>query len=600
MRLIKFTLSLLLAFMFTLSGAQASLFGGDSDEPLEVEQAFKFSAQQLEANRFLLVWDIEPRYYLYQDRIELSLPEGVSQVSRSDSTTDTKEDPVFGVVEVFHDRAEVTIELARQSTTPADGQFEVSYQGCWEGGICYPPVKGAVAYAGLTESAQPANNTSAKAATAEVVSEQDQFLQALSGSSSWTLIGVFFLAGLALSLTPCVFPMIPILSGIIAGHGHNTNAKHGLVLSIIYVLAMAVTYTIAGVLAGLFGANLQASLQAPAVIALFSLLFVLLAGSMFGFYELQMPSSVQTWLSRNSDKQKGGSYVGVAVMGFLSALIVGPCMAAPLAGALIYIGQTGDPVIGGLALFSLSIGMGIPLILIGTSAAKYMPRAGLWMESVKAGFGVVLLLMAVWMLDRIVPVEVTMGLVALILIITSVFMGVFESHASEVHGVKKIAKGVGVILLVYGASLTLGLLSGGKSLIYPLKGLVSASEATTASKIEFVTVTNPVDLDAQLDLAQSRGQAVLLDYYADWCVSCKELDYVTFSDSAVQSTMSQMLLVKVDVTANDEASKELTKRHQVLGPPTLIFYDGLGQYRKELTLVGVPSPEQFLQMSKQL
>jgi thiol:disulfide interchange protein DsbD len=363
---------------------------------------------------------------------------------------------------------------------------------------------------------------------------------------------------------------------------------------------MAVTYTIAGVLAGLFGANLQAALQAPAVIAVFSLLFVLLAGSMFGFYELQMPSSVQTWLSRNSDKQKGGSYVGVAVMGFLSALIVGPCMAAPLAGALIYIGQTGDPVIGGLALFSLSIGMGIPLILIGTSAAKYMPRAGLWMESVKAGFGVVLLLMAVWMLDRIVPVEVTMGLVALILIITSVFMGVFESHASEVHGVKKIAKGVGVILLVYGASLTLGLLSGGKSLIYPLKGLVSTSEATTAAKIEFVTVSNPTDLDAQLSLAKSRGQAVLLDYYADWCVSCKELDYVTFADSAVQNRMAQMLLVKVDVTANDEASKQLTKRYEVLGPPTLIFYDGLGQYRKELTLVGVPSPEQFLQMSNQL
>jgi thiol:disulfide interchange protein DsbD len=363
---------------------------------------------------------------------------------------------------------------------------------------------------------------------------------------------------------------------------------------------MALTYTIAGVLAGLFGANLQAALQAPAVIAIFSLLFVLLAGSMFGFYELQMPSSVQTWLSRNSDKQKGGSYVGVAVMGFLSALIVGPCMAAPLAGALIYIGQTGDPVIGGVALFSLSIGMGIPLILIGTSAAKYMPRAGLWMESVKAGFGVVLLLMAVWMLDRVVPVEVTMGLVALILIITSVFMGVFESHASDIHGVKKIAKGVGVILLVYGASLTLGLLSGGKSLIYPLKGLVSSSEATTQSKNSFVTVTNPVDLDAQLSLAKSRGQAVLLDYYADWCVSCKELDYVTFADADVQNRMSQMLLVKVDVTANDEASKQLTKRYEVLGPPTLIFYDGLGKYRKELTLVGVPSSEQFLQMSNQL
>lgn len=600
MRSIKFTLSLLMAFIFTLSGANASLFGGSSDEPLEVEQAFKFSSQQLDANRFLLVWDIEPRYYLYQDRIELTLPEGVSQLSRSDSATDTKEDPVFGVVEVFHDRAEVTVELTRNSNALPNGQFDVSYQGCWEGGICYPPVTGVVAYADLAEAVAVSQSAPAEQPISGIISEQDQFLNTLSGSSTLTLIGVFFLAGLALSLTPCVFPMIPILSGIIAGHGHNTNARHGLALSIIYVLAMALTYTIAGVLAGLFGANLQAALQAPAVIAIFSLLFVLLAGSMFGFYELQMPSSVQTWLSRNSDKQKGGSYVGVAVMGFLSALIVGPCMAAPLAGALIYIGQTGDPVIGGVALFSLSIGMGIPLILIGTSAAKYMPRAGLWMESVKAGFGVVLLLMAVWMLDRVVPVEVTMGLVALILIITSVFMGVFESHASDIHGVKKIAKGVGVILLVYGASLTLGLLSGGKSLIYPLKGLVSSSEATTQSKNSFVTVTNPVDLDAQLSLAKSRGQAVLLDYYADWCVSCKELDYVTFADADVQNRMSQMLLVKVDVTANDEASKQLTKRYEVLGPPTLIFYDGLGKYRKELTLVGVPSSEQFLQMSNQL
>ncbi len=600
MRSIKFTLSLILALMLTLSGANASLFGGNSDEPLEVEQAFKFSAQQLDDNRFLLAWDIEPRYYLYQDRIEFALPQGVSQVSRSDSATDTKEDPIFGVVEVFHDRAEVTIELARQSTALADGQFEVSYQGCWEGGICYPPVMGTVTYAGLAEASSAVQNAPVESAPANIVSEQDQFFQTLSGSSSWTLIGVFFLAGLALSLTPCVFPMIPILSGIIAGHGHNTNARHGLALSIVYVLAMAVTYTLAGVLAGLFGANLQAALQAPAIITIFSLLFVLLAGSMFGFYELQMPSSVQTWLSRNSDKQKGGSYVGVAVMGFLSALIVGPCMAAPLAGALIYIGQTGDPVMGGLALFSLSIGMGIPLILIGTSAAKYMPRAGLWMESVKAGFGVVLLLMAVWMLDRIVPIEVTMALMALILIITSVFMGVFESHASEVHGIKKIAKGVGVILLVYGASLTLGLLSGGKSLIYPLKGLVTASEATSISKTEFITVTNLEALDAQLSLAKSRGQAVLLDYYADWCVSCKELDYVTFADAAVKNRMSQMLLVKVDVTANNEASKQLTQRYEVLGPPTLIFYDGLGEYRKELTLVGVPSPEQFLQMSNQL
>lgn len=592
---------LLTLTLMSLTYTHASVFGNTDDEPLEVEQAFVFDALQVDDQRVVLNWNIEERYYLYQDRIQLTLPSGVTLVERMDSQTVSKDDPLFGQVEVFYDRADIELVLARSSDASDAGQFEVSYQGCWEGGICYPPVTTSVSFSGLTDrSVSQAQSESVQDRLSNrPISEQDQFAQTLSESSLITLLGIFFLAGLALSLTPCVFPMIPILSGIIAGQGHHNSTRHGFILSLIYVLAMAVTYTIAGVIAGLFGANIQAALQAPVVIVVFSAIFVLLSISMFGFYDLQMPSSVQTWLTRNSDNQKGGSYSGVAIMGFLSALIVGPCMAAPLAGALIYIGQTGDPVLGGSALFVMSLGMGVPLILIGTSASKLMPRAGRWMETVKAGFGVVLLLMAVWMLDRIVAPEITMGLVALILIVTAVFMGVLDSHSSDTHGLRKLGKGVGIVLLVYGAALAVGLLAGGQSLVYPLKGIVSSSQAVS-QKLNFDVVTTLSQLESKLKDAEQAKRAVMLDYYADWCVSCAELDYVTFADDRVKQTLSMMTLIKVDVTANDEESKKLTQRYQVLGPPTLVFYDGQGNPRPELTLVGVPQPEQLLAMTQQL
>ena len=593
-----------LIFVFTLlivsvTASHASIFGGADDEPLDVDQAFKFSALQQSDSQVLLNWDIAERYYLYQNRIEISLPEGIELISRTDSKTDTKDDPVFGKVEVFHNVARVELQLARKDAQiPAEATVNLSYQGCWEGGICYPPVSAQFSLTNLAvKSALVAKQTVQSAPVA--ASEQDIYFATFANSSLAALLGIFFLAGLALSLTPCVFPMIPILSGIIAGQGHRANTRHGFTLSVIYVLAMALTYTIAGVIAGLFGANLQAALQAPVVIVIFSLIFVALSFSMFGYYELQMPSSVQTWLTRNSDKQQGGTYAGVAIMGFLSALIVGPCMAAPLAGALIYIGQTGDPVLGGAALFVMSLGMGVPLILIGTSAAKLMPRAGGWMETVKAGFGVMLLLMAVWMLDRIVPVQVTMGLVALVLIVTAVFMGVLEFHAPEVHSMRKVGKGVGIIFLIYGASLAVGVFAGSSSLLYPLKGVIG-SAAVAEDKLQFNTVTTVADLDSQLAEAKAQQRAVMLDFYADWCVSCKELDYVTFADQEVRDRLGQMRLIKVDVTANDEESAKLNKRFEVLGPPTLIFYDGQGIYHKELTLVGVPQPEQLLTMLNRL
>lgn len=602
LRRIQKSLQVLLLVLFAFQ-AHASIFGDKSNQPLNVDQAFVMSGGQTAADSVDLVWQIAEGYYLYQDRIEFTLPEGVAVSSRQDSKTDTKDDPLFGRVQVFHDLAQVSLKLGRMSeAAPASGTLQISYQGCWEGGICYPPVTQSIELvdiavaAAAPVAAAPAVVVAIDGNEPAPLSEQDRFFETLSQASLASLLAIFFVAGLALSMTPCVFPMIPILSGIIAGQGHRVNTRKGLALSVVYVLAMAVTYTIAGVIAGLFGANLQAALQEPWVIGLFSLIFVALALSMFGLYNLQFPSAFQTWLSRGSDRQRGGTYIGVAVMGFLSALIVGPCMAAPLAGALIYIGQTGDPVLGGMALFSLSLGMGVPLILIGTSAAKVMPRAGTWMESVKAGFGVVLLLMAIWMLDRVVPTEVSMLLGALVLIVSSIYMGVFNTNYDGVHGWAKLFRGLGVVLLIYGIALLLGLLSGGKSFVYPLQSFASGQggPAQSSNKLNFAIVSTTADLEQLLTVAQRNGQPVMLDYYADWCVSCSELDYVTFADARVQSALQSVQLIKVDVTANDAEAKKLTQRYEVLGPPTLQLINTAGEWRKDLTLIGVPLPEELL------
>ncbi len=596
-----------LVLLSLLSGpASASLFGSSSgsDGPLEVEEAFKMRVELPDAGITRLVWDVQPDYYLYRERIEFSLPEGVVLVDRRDIQGEMKDDPLFGRVEVYHNQAQVDLLLGRSESAPDQALVEVTYQGCWDGGVCYPPVTKTIDVidlplaAGLAWPDQDGAATGAAPSASNQalpVSEQDRFASLLAGDDWLLMLGAFFLAGLALSLTPCVLPMIPILSSLIAGHGHRTSTFHAFLLSLVYVLAMALTYTLAGVLAGLFGANLQAALQNPWVIGTFSGLFVLLAFAMFGFYDLQLPSSLQTRLSNLSHRQKGGTLAGVAIMGVLSALIVGPCMAAPLAGALIYIGQSGDPVLGGSALFALSMGMGVPLLLVGTSAGKILPKAGSWMEGVKAGFGVVLLLMAVWMLDRILPTEITMLLLALILIISAVYLKALDRLQNDTRGWHWFWKGIGVIMLLYGAALLVGVLSGSKSLIYPLQGVMGAqAQSVESKKLPFETVSTEADLDRLLQQAKANSQPVMLDFYADWCISCIELDYVTFSDAGVQRSLAPFKLIKLDVTANDDEAKALYKRFSIIGPPALIFYNTDGQIRPELTLIGVIDPDDFI------
>jgi thiol:disulfide interchange protein DsbD len=430
------------------------------------------------------------------------------------------------------------------------------------------------------------------------LSEQDRLAQLLVNGTAWVTIASFLGFGLLLAFTPCVFPMIPILSSIIVGQGHKLTTRRAFALSLVYVLAMAFTYTVAGVLAGLFGGNLQAAFQDPWIIGTFAALFAVLSLSMFGFYELQIPLAVQNRLSKMSNRQAGGTYLGVAIMGLLSALIVGPCVAPPLAGALIYIGNTGDPWLGGMALFALSLGMGAPLLLIGTSAGRFLPRSGAWMNTVKAVFGVTLLAVAVWMLERVLPGEVTMILWALLLIVPAIYLGALEPFKVEATGWTKLWKGVGLVMLIYGGILIIGAASGSRDVFQPLRLLASSGGGTGAvaandHALPFRRIKSVTDLDREVAAASDQGRPVMLDFYADWCVSCKEMERFTFSDKDVQLALANATLLQADVTANDEDDKALLTRFDLYGPPSILFYGSDGVERRPYRLVGYLGPQAF-------
>ncbi|RMD70192.1 MAG: protein-disulfide reductase DsbD, partial [Gammaproteobacteria bacterium] len=438
-------LSLLVLWPLALFAQGASLeqqLGLGEPHFLEPDQAFVFSAEVKGPDVIVARWDIAEGYYLYKKRLRFELKEGKGvRIARVDLPPgEVKEDEFLGRTEVYHKALEARIHLARETQDALPITLEVTYQGCAEAGLCYPPQKKAVSLV------LPAG---AALEEAPPVAEQDRIARYLRSGSTWLILTSFFIFGLLLAFTPCVFPMIPILSSIIVGQGKDITTGRAFILSLVYVLAMAVTYTLAGVIAGYFGQNLQAAFQNPWVIGAFSLIFVLLALSMFGFYELQLPSSLQSRLSEISGRQKGGTLIGVAIMGFLSALIVGPCVAPPLAGALIYIGQTGDAVLGGMALFALSLGMGAPLLIVGTSAGKLLPKAGPWMDAVKAVFGVLLLAVAIWLLERILPAPLTMLAWATLFITSAVYMGALEGVSGR-SGWYRLWKGLGLVLLFYG------------------------------------------------------------------------------------------------------------------------------------------------------
>ena len=615
------------------AGLNQALGLGAEDDILEPEDAFRFDAGVLAPDRLQLLWGIADGTYLYKDKLQIAL-EGAKDVALGDyrwPEPEIKKDSILpdgstGDVPVYHNAIDLSVPLVRGSTEPSQVTLVVKYQGCAERGICYPPItkrvtldlpaatqvaalaatsgeaKAAGAPATEPQTAAGATADSAKAATRPIIgtadapiSEQDRIAAVLAGGNIWAVVALFFGFGLLLAFTPCVFPMIPILSGIIAGQGEGITTRKAFTLSLVYVLAMALTYTVAGVLAGLFGANIQAAFQNPWILSIFAGVFVALALSMFGFYDLQLPSSLQTRLAEISNKQQGGSLIGVAIMGLLSALIVGPCVAPPLAGALIFIGQTGDAVLGGVALFAMSMGMGAPLIAIGTSAGKLLPRAGAWMDAVKAVFGVLLLGVAIMLLERILPAAVAMLLWGLLLVCSAVYMGALEALPDIASGWRRLWKGLGLALLIYGALMLVGVAAGGKDTIQPLRGLAPAGGGPgQAAHATFQRIKATADLDRELAAAKAAGKPVLLDFYADWCVSCKELERYTFSDPAVITEMGRFVLLQADVTDNDAEDQALMQgRFGIPGPPAILLFDRTGAELKSYRVVGFVPAEAF-------
>lgn len=596
---------------------------GSEDEFLDADDAFRLIIDSAPNGEIIARWDIADGYYLYQDKFKFELLDapGRGQGTPVLSQAQEKNDPNLGLMMVYHKQAEARLPITGNGETQA--KLKVTYQGCAEAGLCYPPINKTIpvilpakATSAATAATTPdaatnidtAHETAAASSSttdAPPISEQDQLANALA-SGGWLTVLSFFGFGLLLAFTPCVFPMIPILSSIIVGQGDKLSTRRAFLLSLIYVLAMAVTYTVAGVLAGLFGGNLQAAFQDPLILIAFSLVFVALALSMFGFYEIQLPNSVQSRLSQISNQQKGGTIAGVAIMGFLSALIVGPCVAPPLAGALIYISQTGDAVLGGTALFALSMGMGAPLIAIGTSAGKLLPRAGGWMDSVKAVFGVMMLGVSIWMLERIVPAQITMALVGTLLIASGIYMGALEplhhrhiqsAEPSAPSGWHKLWKSLGLVLVIYGVLQFVGIAANGKDYMQPLRGVslgggVSSAGASVLGHDElFTKIKSSEDLNQAIK--QANGKPVMLDFYADWCVACKEMEKYSFTDPGVQAAMANMVVLQADVTDNDEVDQALMKRFGVIGPPSILYFGPDGQERKAYRVVGEMGPSEF-------
>lgn len=576
------------------------------DDFLRPEEAFIFSAEIENPNTLRAHWEIAKGYYLYRDKFKFELQDadGISIGSIDMPAGQEKVDETFGKMVVYHDGVDILIPLQRANLEPTKVTLIAKYQGCADKGFCYPPQSQnmPLSLPKATQASLPvAKAGSSKDDSGAFVSEQDQIAESLASGNTLLTIITFFGFGLLLAFTPCVFPMIPILSSIIIGQGDKMNTRKAFIMSTVYVLAMALTYTAAGVIAGVFGENLQAAFQNPWVLGSFSLVFVALSFSMFGFYDIQMPNFVQSKLTELSNKQQGGTMIGVAIMGLLSALIVGPCVAAPLAGALIYIGQTGDAVLGGMALFALSMGMGAPLIAIGTSAGKLLPRAGTWMDAVKGVFGVLMLAVAIWMLERILPAAISMALWAILLIISGIYMGAIEPIAEGKSGWTKLWKGLGLVSLVYGILLLIGVASGGKDVLQPLSGISmgsagSGSITATHKELQFKRVKGLDQLDVAIKSANAQGKMVMLDLYADWCVSCKEMEKYTFSDPKVQAALANMVLLQADVTDNDDVDQALLKKFGLIGPPSIMFFDTQGQEKRPYRLVGFMDAEKFLSL----
>jgi thioredoxin:protein disulfide reductase len=578
-----------------LKGISGFKVSAIQDELLPPDQAFMFSANIKDPHTLRVSWLIAPGYYLYREKLKLEL------VGTGNTKLDAyniprgkpKKDEAFGQVEIFYKGVNLNIPLVRSTTTAQTITLQAKFQGCADRGVCYPPIIKKLDLS-LPVATQLSTVSSANTAVSSELSEQDQIAQSLRQDSLWGILLSFFGFGVLLSLTPCIFPMIPILSGLIVGRGKEISSARGFMMSLSYVLASATTYTVLGVLAALFGSNLQSTFQQPWIIVAFSAIFVALSLSMFGFYHLEVPKSIQAKLHTSSEKHRDGSLFGAAVMGSLSSLIVGPCVAAPLAGALIYIGQTGNAILGGSALFAMGLGMGVPLLIIGVSAGKLLPKAGNWLNATKAIFGVLMLGVAVWMLSRILPAEIPMLLWSALLIVPATYLHATDPLPAISSGWCKLWKGVGIIMLAYGLLLLVGFSLGNSNPLKPLQSLALNSTQSKEQGLVFDKISSIADLQQRLQQASANKQTIMLDFYADWCISCKEMEAYTFTDANVKAALKNFVLLQADVTNNTADDKALLAKFNLVGPPGVLFFGTDQHEQKALRVIGYQKADQFL------
>jgi thiol:disulfide interchange protein DsbD len=560
---------------------------------LQPKQAFRLNIVKQADGQLRLNWEISKGYYLYrkQMKVEGDPVGSVHQIKWPAGTLKT--DETFGESEVYHDKVAVLV------TAPDAQALTIGWQGCADAGLCYPPQTRRVNLADVT--ATPGTNPGVAAANASQAGigafgdDQDVAERLSRVNLGWMLV-VFFGLGLLMTFTPCVLPMVPILSSLIAGSG--ASPKRGFILSLAFVLPMALTYAVLGAGAALAGANLQATLQNPWVLGSFGLMFVVLALSMFGFYELQLPAVLRNRLNSASQGQRGGTVAGAAAMGVLSALLVGPCMTAPLAGALLYIAKTGDVLTGGLALLSMGLGMGVPLLLVGTLGARLLPRPGCWMNRVKVMFGFILLGTAILFVARVLPPALTLGLWGAWLL--AIALGLLAlAKKVDVDAGRLMSRYLALLLGLWGGAMVVGAAGGAQDPFQPLAfvaGGAAPAQAAVAKDFmaRFASVKTQQALEARVAEAGQRGQWTLVDFYADWCVSCKMIEREVFADPRVQQALANMQLLRPDMTANNADDRALMSVHQILGPPTMLLIGPDGKERRAERVIGELGADEFL------